>query len=116
MDLASIASSTRPAFAAEPLVERRSVARTRFEAAPRPERSQAHHLAVWRLLTLLLVVLATADSAFDLPQLRWSSWVAAVLVAGAAALLAAAAAEAVPASLLHESAPVHPQTIAEHAR
>src|SRR5919199_1757983 len=103
MDSASIASSTRSTFAAEPLIDRRSAGRPRLEAAPRAEAGGAQPIAAWRLALLPIVGLAAADTVIDLPQLRSATWVLAVLVAGAAALLAAAAAETMPAALLHDS-------------
>jgi signal transduction histidine kinase len=131
MDSASIASSSRPSIPADPSIDaedrvrpRRTVARRRLastrttgelEIEPRP-RVERTHPAVWRLVTLLIVLLAAGDAVVDLPQLRWGTWVLAVLVAGGAALLAAAAAEAAPATLLHQSASASAQVIAEHAR
>jgi signal transduction histidine kinase len=109
MDSASIASSTRAAFAAELWIERRSAGRARLEAIP--EYRPPNH--VWRLATFLIMSLAALDAAIDLPQLRFASWVLSVLVAGGAALLASAAAESFPGA---DSAPVDPETLAAHTR
>src|SRR5439155_1715380 len=58
-----------------------------WRARPRSDRFMA------RLTTLGLAVLAAADLIADGAALRMASWIAAVLVAGAASLLAVAAAE-----------------------
>jgi signal transduction histidine kinase len=105
MDLASIASSPRASFPAELWVSRRSGGRSRFDFPGRA-----------RLVTILIMGLAALDATVDLPQLRFTSWVLAVLVAGGAALLASVAAETIPSRLLHDSAPVDPDTLAEHAK
>src|SRR5919202_6310006 len=131
MDSASIASSSRPSIPADPslaaeggLLRQRAPTRRRLAGAPtitapdlEPEarlRSQPNHFGLWRAVTLLIVLLAVADAVIDQQQLRWGTWVLAVLLAGLAALLAAAAAEGAPAALLHQR--VGPQTVAEHAR